>query len=137
MTEAEIQERVAELLAKPYRKIIHGTAAEGFLAEVAELPGCMTAGDSEGEALELLRDAMAGWLAVSLEDNLPIPEPEDDEHHSGRMLVRLPPMLHGRLARQARDQGVSLNQWVVVLLAQSGDGELRKQRAPAVPVKQG
>jgi predicted HicB family RNase H-like nuclease len=32
--------------------------------------------------------------------------------------VRMPPLLHQRLAPEAREQGVSLNQWLVTLLAQ-------------------
>lgn len=128
MTEPEIKARVAEIMARPYRKVIHGTLDEGFLGEVAEFSGCITAGDTEAEALEMLRDAMEGWLTVRLEEDLPIPEPEGDEHFSGRVLVRMPPRLHGRISRQARDQGVSLNQWIVTLLAEANSG--------ARPVKQ-
>jgi predicted HicB family RNase H-like nuclease len=36
---------------------------------------------------------------------------------SGRLLVRMPPALHEQLARLAAEQGVSLNQLVVTLLA--------------------
>lgn len=38
---------------------------------------------------------------------------------SGRVLVRMPPALHDHLLALAREQGVSLNQLVVVLLAGS------------------
>lgn len=40
-----------------------------------------------------------------------MPEP------SGRILLRLPPALHGELTRRAAEQGVSLNQLLVALLA--------------------
>jgi hypothetical protein len=36
---------------------------------------------------------------------------------SGRFVVRIPRGLHAELARQARDEGVSLNQYVATLLA--------------------
>jgi predicted HicB family RNase H-like nuclease len=36
---------------------------------------------------------------------------------SGQFIVRLPPALHGALRERAREQGVSLNQLVVALLA--------------------
>jgi antitoxin HicB len=36
---------------------------------------------------------------------------------SGQFVVRLPPALHRALTERARDQGVSLNQLVVALLA--------------------
>ena len=36
---------------------------------------------------------------------------------SGKVLVRMPPALHEQLVRLAEEQGVSLNQLVVSLLA--------------------
>jgi predicted HicB family RNase H-like nuclease len=36
---------------------------------------------------------------------------------SGKVLVRMPPALHEQLLRLAEEQGVSLNQLVVALLA--------------------
>src|SRR3712207_8363332 len=48
----------------------------------------------------------------------PSPEPT----HSGKLTVRMPPSLHRRLAEQADAEGVSINQWMVTLLA-AGAGE--------------
>ena len=59
----------------PYHRLISGEPAEGYLGEVLELPGCLTAGDSPQEALANLDDAMAGWIESCLVDDLPIPEP--------------------------------------------------------------
>jgi antitoxin HicB len=73
-----IEARVAEIMRRPYRKMITGDPEQGFLAEVPVMPGCVTAGETAEEALELLHDAMAGWLTVSLERGLPIPEPKAD-----------------------------------------------------------
>jgi antitoxin HicB len=75
VAEAEIRAEVIALLQRPYRKVLSGSPAEGFLAEVPELPGCFTAGETEVEALDMLRDAMAGWFESALARNLPIPEP--------------------------------------------------------------
>ena len=36
---------------------------------------------------------------------------------SGRILIRMPPALHDQLSARAAEQGVSLNQLVVTLLA--------------------
>ncbi len=112
-----VEARVAEIMKRPYRKVVTGDREQGFLAEVPDLPGCVTAGESEEEALELLRDAMAGWLTVSLERGLPIPEPKSDSY-SGRILVRTSKMLHRQLSYRAEEEGVSLNQWIVTLLAE-------------------
>lgn len=50
--------------------------------------------------------------------------------YSGRLLVRMPPALHAELARRAAEQGVSLNQLVVTLLAGGVRFKLPKGAAP-------
>lgn len=48
----------------------------GWLAEIPLLKGCITDGDSQLEALEMIEDAKRAWLEVALENNEAIPEPE-------------------------------------------------------------
>jgi antitoxin HicB len=69
------EQRIAELLRRPYHKVIRGEPIEGYLAEVPELPGCLTAGATEHEALENLREAMAVWFEWALAEGRPIPQP--------------------------------------------------------------
>lgn len=45
------------------------------MAEVAELPGCVSQGATPEEAAANIRDAMLGWISVGLSDGQPIPEP--------------------------------------------------------------
>jgi predicted RNase H-like HicB family nuclease len=45
------------------------------------------------------------------------PCPEASTVFSGNLRLRLPVSLHGRLAREAEREGVSLNQWIVAKLA--------------------
>ena len=118
MTDAESDAAVQELLRRPYRRVVTGDPAVGYLAEVPELPGCFTAGDTPEEAMALLRDAMGGWFDVRLRDGLVIPEPDPAaESHSGKFLVRVPKRLHAELARQAEREGVSLNALATTYLA--------------------
>ena len=49
-----------------------------WFATVEELPGCMSDGDTEAEALASVRDAMHGWISAALEAGRPVPEPRDD-----------------------------------------------------------
>lgn len=93
--------------------------ASGWVAEVEELPGCISQGATPNEAIENVRDAMLGWVSVALEDGKPIPDPYEEPEFSGRFLVRLPRSLHAELVRQARQEGVSLNQYVSGALAAS------------------
>jgi antitoxin HicB len=113
----EIARQVEEIMARPYRKVISGDAEEGFLIEVPDLPGCMTAGDTMAEAVELLPDAMAGWLESVLLRGLPVPEPTPEPEYSGKLLVRMPKTLHRQLIERAEVEGVSANQLAVALLA--------------------
>jgi predicted RNase H-like HicB family nuclease len=116
ITEQDLETQIQALLRKPYKKVISGDADDGYLATAPELPGAITAGETEAEALEMLRDAMAGWFEARLMAGLLIPEPAR-ERYSGRILVRCSPELHGQLADAAEEQHVSLNQFVTTILA--------------------
>lgn len=45
------------------------------IAEIPELPGCKTHGDTHEEALAMAKDAMAGWIEATRELGRPVPEP--------------------------------------------------------------
>lgn len=93
---------------------------EGFVALVPDLPGCSAWGVSEAEAIREAHDAIAAWLEAAQAAGRDMPEPtppKDDSGYSGRFLVRLPRRLHADLARNAKREGVSLNQYLVFLLA--------------------
>src|SRR4051812_22502755 len=108
--------QVADLLKRPYTMVVRGDPQDGYLAEVSELAGCISAGDTPSEALTMLREAMAGWFGPRLIRGLVFPEPQpllpSTEHFSGRILVRTSPYFHRALMERARKEGVSLNQWV-------------------------
>ncbi|MDP8943116.1 MAG: type II toxin-antitoxin system HicB family antitoxin [Actinomycetota bacterium] len=89
----------------------------GWVAQVEELPGCLSQGATPEEAVSGVREAMAGWISVALEDGVEIPEPRALMEYSGRFVVRLPGGLHAQLAREAEREGVSLNQFVTNALA--------------------
>ena len=114
----EVAAKVQRYLQQPYHKVVSGNAADGFLVEVIELPGCMTDGLTEAEALANVPEAMAAWLETALLDSNPIPAPFPERTYSGKVMVRMASGLHERLAHQAAREGVSLNQWLVTLLAQ-------------------
>ena len=44
---------------------------------IPDLPGCIAVGETPEEALELIHDAKEGWLTVSFDRGLPIPEPSE------------------------------------------------------------
>lgn len=125
---------VEDYLRLPYTIQLRRYEDGTYFADVAELPGCMTEADTEEEALEMIRDAMAGWIEVAVSEGLQIPEPAGESEYSGRFLVRASKSLHRELAERAEREGVSLNQLVVSLLSRAV-GELasrnrgRRQKA--------
>ncbi|HEY0016417.1 MAG TPA: type II toxin-antitoxin system HicB family antitoxin [Longimicrobium sp.] len=46
------------------------------IAEVPELPGCKTHGDTYEEALAMAQEAMQAWMDVARETGRPVPEPK-------------------------------------------------------------
>jgi antitoxin HicB len=124
---------IEEYLRLPYRIVLthdrDEEGNEGYVAEVDELPGAYSQGATPEEAVQGIRDAMAGWLSIALEDGVPIPEPLTTEKYSGRILVRLPQTLHRELTRQAKKEGVSVNQFITAALA--GAVEWRQPKPPA------
>ena len=58
-------------------RIVLTPEEEGWSATVPDLPGCIAAGDTQAETLELLEDARRSWLEASLQRGLNIPEPDD------------------------------------------------------------
>ena len=103
-------------LGLPYTRELIPDTEGGWFIRIKELPGCMSQGDTPEEALRMIEDAMRGWLAVSLEDGDPIPEPRPEEEYSGKFVVRVPRSLHRQLVEEAERDGVSLNQFVNVAL---------------------
>ena len=103
----------------PYTIEMIYDSEHAWFVRVKELPGCMSQGDDPNDAIEMIHDAMRGWLDISLEDGDPIPEPMPDEDYSGKFVVRLPRSLHRQLAETAEREGVSLNQLVNVSLARA------------------
>ena len=89
---------------------------KSFFAEIEELPGCMSEGDTKEEALEMIEDAKKAWISVALKRKITIPEPEKDEF-SGKLNIRMPKFLHRKLSYKAKQQGVSLNALISANLA--------------------
>jgi antitoxin HicB len=46
----------------------------GYTITVPSLPGCISYGETFEKAMEMVMDAMEGWLAVARKEGIPIPE---------------------------------------------------------------
>ena len=98
---------------------IYPETGGGYTVSIKDLPGCISQGETTEEALSMIEDARIGWLEVAYAHNDPIPEPQLEPDYSGKLLLRMPKSLHQRLAERALLEGVSLNQYVNVLLGEA------------------
>ncbi len=46
----------------------------GYTVTVPSLPGCISYGETFEKAMEMIKNAMEGWLAVAREEGVPIPD---------------------------------------------------------------
>lgn len=90
---------------------------DAWIADVPDLPGCMADGASEVAAIRAAEKAIRIWIEVANEHGREIPAPSAPSAASGKFVVRVPKSLHQRLQLMARQEGVSLNQLVLSLLA--------------------
>lgn len=104
---------------------------EGYIAVAPDLPGCSAYGASEEQAIHEIHHAAEAWIEAATRAGHEIPEPSIDAHYSGKFLMRVPKHLHAQLARAAKKQNVSLNQYVLYLLTDSN----AKRRSRHIPFR--
>lgn len=108
---------LSHYLSLPYRLQVVKSEHGDYVVSYPELPGCVTQVDDLADVGPIAGEILAGWLELALEDGQQIPEREPTPDYSGKFLVRLPKLLHRALAEAARDDGVSLNAYVIAILA--------------------
>src|SRR5690554_656998 len=95
----------------------------GYFVTHPDLDGCMAEGETVEEAIENLADSRELWIQSRLEGGYPVPEPAEEEAHSGRISLRMAPALHASLARIAERRDISLNLLINTVLASYAGGE--------------
>lgn len=110
-------EQIAEYVAKPYTRMLTPAEEGGYTAEVLEVPGAISQGETAEEAVAMVNDALGGIIAVMLEDGDAVPEPMEPDEYSGRFNLRISSETHRLAAIRAHLEGVSLNQWVGLAIA--------------------
>lgn len=105
-------------LRQQYRLQVIPDPDGGFFIEYPDLPGCMSQIERLEELPAAAEEIRELWIEAAYQAGQEIPEPVYPEEYSGKFNVRLPRSLHRRLAERAQEEGVSLNQLVVALLAE-------------------
>ena len=63
--------------------------------------------------MEIVPDPYEGGFVIAIR------EPHELDSYSGQFKLRIPKSLHRRLAEQARQEGISMNQYCVYLLSRN------------------
>ena len=125
MKSAQIGQEVKRLALLPWTLELRRNQDGSYFARVLELPGCMTEGPNELQALKRLHEATLLWLETELERGATIPRPIDGRRFSGKFTVRTSPLMHRLATETARRLGVSLNEFASEALALAAGGALR------------
>lgn len=71
------EDRIFEYyMSLPYKIVIYPASEGGYVAEIPDLPGCLTQGDNWQDTFEMIQDAKAAWIDIALQDGQEIPEPK-------------------------------------------------------------
>lgn len=66
-------------LSYPIR-LVYDSEDEYWIAEIPDLPGCMSGGADPNEAVENVKDAQLGWIDICIEDGFVVPMPTYEDH---------------------------------------------------------
>lgn len=120
MKKTEAVKDVGHYMALPYTIILRPDEDSDIVAQIRELPGCIAHGQDVNEALEVLKDFQQAWIERRIESGQPVPEPEEEEDlPSGKWVQRVPRSLHRRLSQMAKEENISLNQLVTIMLSKA------------------
>lgn len=90
-----------------------------FVASCAEFPSLSWLAASQSAALQGLVDLVAETVSDLSAEGEVIPEPLAKRNYSGRFNLRVGEGLHRRLAMQAAEEHLSLNQYLVRRLSEA------------------
>lgn len=88
-----------------------------FVGLCAEFPSLSWLAKERVEALAGITALVADILRDIQANGETPPQPLAEKHYSGKLVLRLPPEQHRRLAINASEEGVSLNRYLCVRLA--------------------
>ena len=88
-----------------------------YVARCLELDGLDAAARTAPDALARAEMRVNDHLRDLESMGDPLPAPLSERNFSGNFMIRTSRALHARMATEAVEQGVSLNQWVVQKLA--------------------
>ena len=112
MSEITVPHVEAPYPFEAYAHVVEPLAEEdggGYLITFPDLPGCMSDGETEAEALANARDAFSAWMSARAHMGKPIPKStrHGETAEPVRLMQRLPRSLHASLVARAKAEGTS------------------------------
>jgi len=108
--------RLAEINRYTYR-VIWSDEDEQFVGLCAEFPSLSWLASSPDEALRGILKVAAKVVKDMKANGEPVPEPICSRRYSGKLMVRIPPEVHRRIALEAAEEGISLNRLISTKLS--------------------
>ncbi len=106
------------------------------VATVVEFPSLSWLAEDPAEALAGLRQLVQEVIEDMQASGETVPVPLADRNYSGRFVLRAPKALHRELVLEAAEQSVSLNQYVLTILAKRRQSESPKDERPWLPLRE-
>ena len=91
----------------------------GFLISFPDFSECISDGETREDAIKNGMDALEETIATLESLGHPIPEPGSGGTYSGKFIQRVPKSIHARLAARAKQEGVSMNSFVISVLSEN------------------
>jgi predicted HicB family RNase H-like nuclease len=91
--------------------------SDEYVGLCMEFPWLSRPAPTAQDAIARIQLAVDEYVADMIASGEQPPTPLTERQYSGNFMVRTSPALHRRLAIEAAEQGVSLNQWLVQKLA--------------------
>jgi predicted RNase H-like HicB family nuclease len=75
-----------------YPVTLYPESEGGYVAQIKDLPGCLTQGETLDEVIANINEARELWIETAYEAEIPLPS--TDDNYSGKLLLRMPKSLH-------------------------------------------
>jgi predicted HicB family RNase H-like nuclease len=99
-------------------RVLWSPEDEEFVGLCAEFPSLSWLAETQSEAIDGIVDLVREVLKDMVVNHEAVPRPLSERRYSGKFMVRTSAELHARLVREAKEQGLSLNQLASQRLAQ-------------------
>ena len=112
-------------------QLIWSDEKQGYVATVPEIPQLKSISETAEQAVNEINSAITIYLLEKKGDGEAFPLPRRLEAYSGQFRMRLPRGLHAALVTDAKNEGVSLNTYIIYLLSHRHDQQQISKEAVA------